>query len=433
MWEDNHDLLQYRFPHGLEWLHDRLGMPFAAHMGKWVSFSPYASNPDYGFIVETDWALPTSFEFYDYIFQNASGWGLNTLKQDHIDEQIVDMIATLADPITARQWILAEGRGAAHHGINIEYCMDWPSIVLTSLENPTATHSRAGGDYVPKQASWQWAIGTTSMFLWALGLYPDKDTFYTTTTEVVANDTGAPFYKFQESYPLTHAIASSMSAGPITPSDGIGGSDQTLIMRMCAADGLLLKPDVPAINIESTWIQRSLGQGGPIGPQGEVITSYTAIGSFTWHFAYGVQLTAPYKFLSTDVLLPLVGQYYAFLFNNTNPANFQVVPFGASSPVLIPQGETYGDGYLWIFAPVLDNGWTLLGEIDKFIAVSKQRFQSVTTSQNGVQILLAGQPGELVNLAYLKPSATTPALGSCEISDSGFSMYTLPSGSCAFY
>lgn len=35
MWEDNHELLKERFPHGLEWLHDTLGVPFACHMGKW--------------------------------------------------------------------------------------------------------------------------------------------------------------------------------------------------------------------------------------------------------------------------------------------------------------------------------------------------------------------------------------------------------------
>lgn len=31
------------------------------------------------------------------------------------------------------------------------------------------------------------------------------------------------------------------------------------------ADGLLLKPDRPAVNIDSTWIQRTIGSGGPIG------------------------------------------------------------------------------------------------------------------------------------------------------------------------
>ena len=106
MWEDNHELLAQRFPHGLQWLRDTLGVPFACHMGKWyhlfisiyfiiylsffsifscrVSDSPYTKNESYGFVTEKQWAVPTSIEFWDYIFANASGWGLNTIKQDHI-------------------------------------------------------------------------------------------------------------------------------------------------------------------------------------------------------------------------------------------------------------------------------------------------------------------------------------------------------------
>lgn len=164
-------------------------------------------------MTEKQWAVPTSIEFWDYIFGNASGWGLNTIKQDHIvrfsflfsfflayylyqNEQLLDMNATLADVTTARLWLLNEGivfifainekylylhkvgKGAYHHGINIEYCMDFTSVLLTSLENPTATHSRAGkffliaaslssinlflgGDYLPGGASTQWRIGVT--------------------------------------------------------------------------------------------------------------------------------------------------------------------------------------------------------------------------------------------------------------------------------
>eukprot|EP00026_Physarum_polycephalum_P002700 Phypoly_transcript_02708.p1 GENE.Phypoly_transcript_02708~~Phypoly_transcript_02708.p1 ORF type:complete len:605 (+),score=75.81 Phypoly_transcript_02708:816-2630(+) len=427
MWEDNHELLAQRFPHGLEWLRDTLGVPFSCHMGKWVSDSPYIKNESYGFVVEKQWAVPTSIEFWDYIFGNASGWGLNTIKQDHINEQLLDMNATMADVTTARLWLLNEGKGAYHHGINIEYCMDFTSVLLTSLENPTATHSRAGGDYLPGGASTQWKIGVTSIFLWAIGLYPDKDTFYTTTTEMV-NNTKAPFHNFKEPYPVTHAIAASLSAGPITPSDGIGGTDKTLVMRMCASDGLLLKPDRPAINIDSTWIQRTFG--GNIGPQGDVITSYTQIGPFTWHFIFGAQLTASYNFLTSDLLLPFSGQYVAFLFNSTDDKDIKLVNFDTSTPLQIPAGSTYGDAYYWIASPVLDNGWVFLGETDKYITVSKQRFKSVTTTNSNVQIELAGEPGEQVTLSFVPPHSMTAQIYQCTISPSGFSLFTVPGGSC---
>ncbi len=69
-------------------------------------------------------------------------------------------------------------------------------------------------------------MGATSMFLWALGLYPDKvnnnnnanciveefllqDTFYTTTTEVVTNPK-SQYYNFKEPYPYTQAICAAL-------------------------------------------------------------------------------------------------------------------------------------------------------------------------------------------------------------------------------
>ena len=90
------------------------------------------------------------------------------------------------------------------------------------------------------------------------------------------------------------------------------------------------------------------------GPNGDVITSYTQIGPFVWHFIFGCQLTASYSFLTSDLLLPFTGKYVAFLFN-TGAIN--LVNFGENAPLNIPAGKTYGDYYYWIAAPVLDNGW----------------------------------------------------------------------------
>lgn len=54
------------------------------------------------------------------------------------------------------------------------------------------------------------------------------------------------------------------------------------------------------------------------GPQGDVITTYTQIGSFFWHYIFGCELTANYEFLTTDLLAPFSGKYVAFLYNSTD-------------------------------------------------------------------------------------------------------------------
>jgi hypothetical protein len=426
-WEDSPDFLKYRFPHGLEYLHKQLGVPFAAHMGKWVSSTPYAQNKDFGFVVEQNWAIPTRVELFDFIFQNASQWGLNTLKQDHINEQILDMQATLTDVNTARDWLLAEGKGASHHGINIEYCMDWATILLTSLENPTATHSRAGDDYVPKLADIQWNIGVTSMFLWSIGLFPDKDTFYSTTTEMNKNPKST-FYNYLEKYPLLHAIASSMSAGPITPSDGIDGTDKNIVMSMCASDGLLLKPDRPAINIDATWLQRAFGSGGP---NGDVITTYTALGPYVWHYVFSANLKTAYDFSVKDLLVPTsAGLQMRAVFYDQTKLSFNLVSSFSEGQALNITVGNLAKPNLWVIAPVFQNGWVYVGEVNKFITVSKQRTTSVEVTSGSVTVEIAGQANEVVTLGFILPQQTTVKTFTCKIGSSGRSIFVAPDATC---
>ena len=50
-----------------------------------------------------------------------------------------------------------------------------------SVMYPAMTHSRASSDSHPGSQNWR-GFGGESMFEWALGLWPFKDTFYTNTS-----------------------------------------------------------------------------------------------------------------------------------------------------------------------------------------------------------------------------------------------------------
>eukprot|EP01046_Picozoa_sp_COSAG06_P051493 COSAG06_NODE_8409_length_2183_cov_1.951559_1_plen_323_part_00 len=86
-----------------------------------------------------------------------------------------------------------------------------------------------------------------------------------------------------------------------------------------------------------------------------------------------------------------------------------------SSSVEIAAGPDYGTADFWRTAPVLPNGWVLLGELDKFIGVSRQRITKLTTVTTApargsgvagggtaavvaIQISLVGAAGEVVHL-----------------------------------
>lgn len=47
----------------------------------------------------------------------------------------------------------------------------------------------------------------------------------------------------------------TLSTGPVGPSDSLGHMNHDLVMRTCAADGLILKPDKPATPLDAVFEQ----------------------------------------------------------------------------------------------------------------------------------------------------------------------------------
>lgn len=83
----------------------------------------------------------------------------------------------------ARTWLLQMGEAAARHQLTIQYCMSYPRHVLQSVELPAVTNVRASADYHPGNEQWR-PLGHTSIFAWAVGLAPSKDSFWSTDVQV---------------------------------------------------------------------------------------------------------------------------------------------------------------------------------------------------------------------------------------------------------
>jgi hypothetical protein len=73
--------------------------------------------------------------------------------------------------------------GAASANLSIQYCMPYPHDLLAASAHAQVTNARATGDYF--HAGNQWAVGPTSLFLWALGILPFKDGFYSSSNKQV--------------------------------------------------------------------------------------------------------------------------------------------------------------------------------------------------------------------------------------------------------
>lgn len=118
---------------------------------------------------------------------------------------------------------------------------------------------------------------------------------------------------------------------------------------------------------------------------------------------------------------PGSGAFLAWQYNNSacdtqggavKACAFAVPPTPTFAP---PQGLTFAplspDRTPWAaytVAPVLGNNYTLLGELGKLVALSPVRVRGVGVPQGGggvgVQVTLAGAPGEVVKLAFVKPA-----------------------------
>ena len=63
------------------------------------------------------------------------------------------------------------------------------------------------------------------------------------------------------------------------------------------------------------------------------------------------------------------------------------------------------------------NGWAVLGEVnDKWVGVSPARFQSISSDDFGLDVVLRGTPGEKVTVNFVLPSDEIVSV-TCEVDD----------------
>mgnify|MGYP006883400193 FL=1 len=71
-----------------------------------------------------------------------------------------------------------------------------------------------------------------------------------------------------------------------------------------------------------------------------------------------------------------------------------------------------------VIAPVLPSGWVLLGETNKFVTVSSQRFITVQADATSLFLSMQGVPGEQVEL-WLVNSSNEDVKVTCTMHSTG--------------
>eukprot|EP00755_Sulcionema_specki_P026823 Sspe_Gene.86548::Locus_57247_Transcript_1_1_Confidence_1.000_Length_2458::g.86548::m.86548 len=84
-----------------------------------------------------------------------------------------------------------------------------------------------------------------------------------------------------------------------------------------------------------------------------------------------------------------------------------LVPFGTQGAALDaayqPGKSEFG---FWTLSPEHGNGMVLLGEVEKYVRVSPNRFSSVTVLDTSLTVVVKGRAGESVRVGYLTPTKT---------------------------
>lgn len=373
-----------------------------------------------------------------------------------MDRNVLLVNPFLANSSLNELWVAGQDGPLARRGLTWQHCMNLPAYALDTVKRPSITNARASTDANPNIHN-RWRIGYTGLFFDPLGLRPFFDNIWT-----VSEQPGNYYNNTKPNIEMDAAI-SLLSSGPVWIADMAGLTNRTVAMQTCREDGLLLRPSRAITPIDAmfalapskggtapedasnggeVWATHSdLPRSAPalppvlwngtesvtsraispardgLPPRG-VARSYTVLAVDLQH-AYSIkahQLWPPSADGQTFVAARHAGASCASEDGDAAAAGCELQPFGGAGGAAL--GLVTGPGnsttrahshVLWTVAPVESNGWALLGETAKIEWRSPQRVlqaappASAAAGGPGIQVRVAGSPGESVRLECVSP------------------------------
>eukprot|EP01039_Chlorochromonas_danica_P003209 gene3209-3514_t len=438
------------FPRGLSYLTEATSYYIQAHNRYWALDNAYKAT--YSFIEDDvkQGAVPVDPQFWsDLLRVPKETWKLAVYEQDWLFNEFYQYVSQfLEDVQLGKLWLEQMNMAALDLQVNVQYCMPFIRHLLQSVEMNAVTQARASDDYVvsPYEGIDNWRIGGQSLLIYALGLWPSKDGFWSTSYQP-----GNPYGEDRfEPYPALQAAVTSLSAGPFAVGDGIGFVDRNLLLRASDEDGRLLFPSKSATTLDLVFQEKSrnpstsfelwaaqtflpvyyasssssesreskhsleeLMEDHPMLREADDVITYTHL------FAADIDRddlkvtpsAVGYRGDGRDV-------YFVREHNNslTGGTSEGIQLWSESRPLTLQRCDL-ADFQLYTVSPPLTKSVALLGEVDKWIAVSEQRFAAVYLSlfnnQNNsgenqvphnatIALQLRGAPGETITVAFLE-------------------------------
>ncbi|WP_433887593.1 carbohydrate-binding protein [Streptomyces sp. CA-111067] len=247
------------FPDGLAAFQKQLGMPLVTH-ARWMDpSSPYHGEYAFSGNVVIDPA------FWQSVMDYLREGGVAVYEQDWLCNN-----AKPAENLTdADAFFDNMAHHAAADGLDLQYCMALPRDYLQSTRYPNLTTIRVSDDRFDRP-KWDMFL-YDSQLAGSLGVWPWVDVFMSGETR--------------------NLLLANLSAGPVGVGDALGKVNAGNLRKVARPDGILVKPDVPIVPTDATYVGEGAGRMPAMVAATHVVHA-TGL-TYRYVFAYARQFATP--------------------------------------------------------------------------------------------------------------------------------------------
>ncbi len=348
-----------------------LGVPLIAH-ARWIDAnSPYRTQYAMSGNVATD---P---QYWNDIAAYLESSGVVIYEQDwlgadaHSDTNLTDPYAFLGNMAASM----------ANHGINLQYCMADGMHFLQGSTYSNLTTVRASQDGF-NSTRWR-DFAYASQLAAAIGAWPFSDVFPSSDRDSL--------------------LLATLSAGPVGIGDQLGAMSKANLLQAVRTDGVIVKPDVPAMPADSVYVSDAQSVDVPM-----VVWTYSNFGALQADYLFAFVRGTNTEFTIRPSSYGIAGA--AYLYDYVHQTG-QLISAGDS----VTLNLTSSTGY-YVLAPVGTTGIAFLGDNGQFVTMGKKRIPSF--SDNGrIDVSVAFAASEKVRTLFgysPSPVAATALAGSLQ-------------------
>jgi hypothetical protein len=355
------------FPKGLTMFQQSLGVPLITH-ARWIDADSSLRNT-----YKMSGNVSIDPQYWQDYAQYLVDSNVELLEQDWLSDKAATDF-NLADPYLFLDNMASKMAAA---GRKLMYCMPLWGDFLQSTNYNNVVAVRVSSDAFIRDR-WD-AMLFVSRLAGATGLWPFTDALSSNSVKDV--------------------LLATLTAGPVASGDPLGTANVANLRQAVRADGVIVKPDVPIVPVDATYVAVSRDKTAPI-----VASTYTNHDGLKTAYVLAYERTS--GALGAIAFSPesvgIAGPAYVYDYFQAKGA---VVSAGAQFTDTVDYSGSY-----YIVAKVGPSGMAFLGDSGKFVSVGKKRVQNL--SDDGVlHVSLQFAPGESSVVLHLyspvKPAVLT--------------------------